>query len=77
MGVGEHSGEHRRSTVNSINFEQFLLVFDHLKLKLLHGNMKFGQNRSCRGREDLQLLFWAKVDLELELGRKTRLNILS
>ena len=36
--------------------------------------MKFGQNKSCRGREDLQLLFWAKVNSRLGLGRKTRTN---
>ena len=33
-GIGEYSGEHRRSTVNTINFDRFLLVFDHPKLKL-------------------------------------------
>ena len=37
--------------------------------------MKFGQNKSCRGKDDLQLSFWAKVDLRLELGRKTRSNV--
>ena len=37
--------------------------------------MKFGQNKSCRGKKDLQLSFGAKVDLELGLGRKTRANV--
>ena len=32
--------------------------------------MKFDQNKSCRGKEDLELSFWAKVDLELGLGKK-------
>ena len=70
MGVG-----HRESTgENNDPFDRFLLVFDRPKLKFSYGNMKFGQNRSCRGKEDLQLLFWEKVDLRLGLGRKTRSN---
>jgi len=36
--------------------------------------LKFDQNRSCREREDLQLWFWAKLDLRLGSGRKTGLN---
>ena len=65
-----HSAEHRRDTVNS--FELFWLVFDQLKLQISYGNMKFGQNKSCRGKEDLQLSFWAKVDLEPGSMIKTR-----
>ena len=57
-----------------MNFDRFLLAFDRPKLKLWYRNLKFGQNKSCRGREDLQLLFWAKVDLRLWSGRKTRSN---
>ena len=30
--------------------EWFLADFDHPKLEILHWNMKFGQNRSCRER---------------------------
>ena len=52
------------------NIVNVLTDFDHLELKILHGNMKFDQNKSCRGKEDLELSFWAKVDLELGLGRK-------
>ena len=33
--------------------------------------MKFGQNKSCRGKEDLQLSFWAEVDLDLKSRTKT------
>ena len=66
MGV-EHSDEHG---INSDPFDRFLLNFDHSKLKFSYRNMKFSQNRSCRGREDLQLLFWANVDLRLGLRRK-------
>jgi hypothetical protein len=47
-------------------------ILERPKLKFSHNNLKFGQNKSCRGREDLQLLFWVKVDLELGLGRKMR-----
>jgi len=36
--------------------------------------LKFGQNKSCREKEDLQLSFWAEVDLELRSRTKTRLN---
>ena len=54
--------------------EWFLADFDPPKLQILHWNMKFGQNRSCRGRQDLQLCFWAKVDLKLGSQRKTRSN---
>ena len=49
-------------------------IFDQLKLQISYGNMKFGQNKSCRGKEDLQVLFWAKVDLELESMIKMRLK---
>ena len=62
----------RESTV--ILLTDFLLNFDHSKLKFSYRNMKFGQNKSCRGRKDLQLLFWAKVDLRLGSWRKTRTN---
>ena len=51
-----------------------LTIFDSLKLQISYGNMKFGQNKSCRGKDDLQLLFWAKVDLELESMIKMRLK---
>ena len=30
--------------------EWFLADFDHPKLQILHWNVKFGQNRSCRER---------------------------
>ena len=30
--------------------EWFLADFDHPKLEILHWNMKFGQNKSCRER---------------------------
>ena len=63
----EHSNAQEE---NSNTFERFRLDFDQLKLQISYRNLKFGQNRSCRGRENLQLLFWAKVDLELGLGRK-------
>jgi len=63
---------HRENTVNILT--DFLPDFDHPELKFSYKNLKFGQNRSYRGREDLQLLFWAKVDMELELGRKTCSN---
>ena len=52
-------------------FDYFGPVFDTPKFKNSYGNLKFGQKISCREREDLQLWFWAKIDLELRLGRKT------
>jgi hypothetical protein len=42
------------------------LIFHFLELEFLHCNLNFGQNKSCRGKEELQLSFWAKVDLRLE-----------
>ena len=54
--------------------EWFLADFDQLKLKIPYRNLKFGQNKSCRGQEDLQLWLWAKVDSELGLRRKTCSN---
>ena len=69
MGVAY---EHRAEQGNTVNV---FTDFDHPELKILHGNMKFDQNKSCRGKEDLELSFWAKVDLELGLGRKTRVNV--
>ena len=29
-------------------------ILERPKLKFLHNNLKFGQNKSCRGRKDLQ-----------------------
>jgi len=51
-----------------------LADFDRPKLQILHWNMKFGQNKSCRGRKNLQLCFWAKVELKLGSETKTRSN---
>ena len=62
----------QESTVNS--FESIWLEFDPLKPKFWYRNLKFGQNKSCRGKEDLQLSFWAKVDLRLGSRRKTQSN---
>ena len=45
-------------------------LLERPKLKFSYNNLKFGQNKSCRGREDLQLCFWAKVDLKLGSERK-------
>ena len=50
-------------------------MFDQLKLKISYGNLKFGQNIRVRGKEDLQLLFWVKVDLRLGSKRKTKANV--
>ena len=65
-GMGD-AYDHSAEQGNTVNV---LTDFDHPELKILHGNMKFDQNKSCRGKEDLELSFWAKVDLELGLGRK-------
>ena len=54
---------------------EFDLIFDQIKLQISYSNLKFGQNKSCRGKEDLQLSFWAKADLGLGLRRKTRSNV--
>ena len=54
--------------------EWFSADFDHPKLQISYGNMKFDQNRSCRGQNDLQLCFWAQVDLKIGLETKTRSN---
>ena len=75
MGVGRaqrRTGEAQWSTVNT--FDDFWLEFDHLKLQISYRNLEFDQNRSYRGREDLQLLFWAKIDLKLGSRRKTQSN---
>ena len=45
-------------------------IFERPELNFPHRNLKFGQYRSCRGRYDLQLWYWTKVDLDLGLGRK-------
>ena len=74
VGAGSRYG--RRGTVeHSDEFERILLTFDRLKLKISYRNLKFGQNKSCRGRKDLQLRYWAKLDLRLELERKMRSNL--
>jgi len=57
-----------------IDFDRFLTRFDPIKLKISYRNLKFGQNKSCRGRKDLQLLFWTKVDLRPRSERKTWSN---
>ena len=49
-------------------------LLERPKLKFSYNNLKFGQNKSCRGREDLQLCFWAKVELRLGSRRKTWAN---
>jgi hypothetical protein len=36
--------------------------------------LRFGQNRICRGQDNLQLWFWVEVDSELGLRRKTYSN---
>ena len=54
--------------------EWFLADFDQLKLKIPYRNLKFGQNKSCRGQKGLQLCFWAKIDSKPELRTKTRSN---
>jgi len=54
--------------------EWFLDDFDQLKLKIPYRNLKFGQNKSCRGQKGLQLCFWAKIDSKPELRTKTRSN---
>ena len=71
--TGRHSIEHRRGTMSRLN--EFDLIFDQIKLQISYSNLKFGQNKSCRGKEDLQLSFWAKADLGLGLRRKTRSNV--
>jgi len=38
-------------------------ILERPKLKFLHNNLKFGQNKSCRGRKDLQHWYWIKVVL--------------
>ena len=48
---GRHSIEHRRGTVSHLN--EFDLIFDQIKLQISYSNLKFGQNKSCRGKEDL------------------------
>ena len=73
MGGARHRGENSGAQGNTVtHLTIFDSIFDQLKLKIPYGNMKFGQNKSCRGKEDLQLLFWAKVDLELGSMTKTR-----
>ena len=72
MAGERHSDEYSGDTVSS--FKRFLPEFDQLKLKFSYRNMKFGQNKSCREKEDLQLSFWAKIDLELGSRTKTRSN---
>ena len=67
------TGEALESTVNS--FDDFLLDFDLLKLQISYRNLAFGQTKSCRAKEELQLSFWAKVDSKLGSRRKTRSNI--
>ena len=72
MGGARHRGEHSEaqgSTVTHLTI--FDSIFDQLKLQISYRNLKFGQNRSCRGKDDLQLSFWAKADLRLGSRRKT------
>ena len=71
-GRGKHSDEQGR---NSTRLNDFDSIFDQLKLQISYNNLKFGQNRNCRGKEDLQLSFWAKVDSKLEILRKTGSNL--
>ena len=75
--AGMASGVTVTNTVETLflRLNDFLPEFDQLKLKFSYGNMKFGQNKSYRKKEDLQLSFWAEVDLELGLRTKTRSNI--
>ena len=78
--AGDHSGSMGvRRTVETLeltidSFERFWLKFDPLKLQISYNNLKFGQNKSCREKEDLQLSFWAEVDLELGSRTKTSSN---
>jgi len=49
-------------------------ILERPKLKFSHSNLKFGQNKSCRGRKDLQHWYWIKVvlinDLRDKIGSK-------
>ena len=49
-------------------------ILERPKLKFLHSNLKFGQNKSCRGKKDLQHWYWIKVvlinDLRDKIGSK-------
>ena len=54
--------------------QSFWADFDRPILEISHWHSKFGQNKSCRGQDELQLLFWAKVGLKLGSLRKTRSN---
>src|SRR6185369_14922808 len=69
MGAGVHSAEHCSSSAHSLTISNS--IFDQIKLQISYNNLKFGQNKSCRGLKDLQLSFWAEVDLELRSRTKT------
>ena len=73
MAGERHSDEYSGDTVSS--FKRFLPEFDQLKLQISYRNLEFDQNKSCRVKGELQLSFWAEVDLELGSRRKTRSNI--
>ena len=49
-------------------------LLERPKLKFSYNNLKFGQNKSCRGRKDLQHWYWIKVvlinDLRDKIGSK-------
>ena len=69
-------GKHSEGTGEEqwTSFDLILFKFDDPKLKFSYKNLKFGQNKSCRGRKDLQLCFWAKIDSKPGLRTKTRSN---
>jgi hypothetical protein len=64
-GVGETGAK-------SVFWGKTYLVFYRPKLNFPHINLKFGQNRKCRGRKDLQLWYWTKLDRSARFGRKSR-----
>jgi len=45
-------------------------LLERPKLKFSYNNLKFGQNKSCRGRKDLQHWYWIKVVLINDLRDK-------
>ena len=70
-GMGVRHGRREQWTEREKWFNETQLDFDRSKLKTSHWNLKFGQNKSCRGWKDLQDCFWAKVDLSHDLRNTT------
>jgi len=66
----ENGGALAKPGRHNNRFKRNCAPFDRPKLEIPYWHSNFDQNRSCRGKDALQLCFWAKIDLELGLGIK-------